>query len=274
MAAPPFAMPMAVPGTITTMTPVTQLGSSTPMQLMTIMTPMLPVPASTIPVACGHAVAPMPITTTVAAVPAQAHPEEAHPSIPERPASVHGPPMESLRPAPASQTTSAPKASTHQKNVQHNMAERRRVRKLTRAYFNLHGLLQKRPELVVDARADAPPSLRHSGPGGPVIIEDDGGSATASSTGTGDYTVIDPSSMPPYHQILYRSTATIDSLFSIVDLLSGEIDRITQVPRAGAHLVDQALGRAPGEQPFIWHHTSMPASDAYAAGAIGGRRMV
>ena len=218
-------LPVVPPGSVTTVTPVTTLDSNTPMQLLTVMTPVTPMAATTIPVAW--------ITKTVAAK-----------------ESAAAPTADTSAPAATETTSALSEMRARQKNLRHrhNAAEQRRVRKLTHAYMELHALFQRRPELVVDAATDAPPTLRHYH-GANVFIEDDGGGSAAvgCSTGTAPDYMIGPSvPMPPHHQVLYRSAATIDALFSVVDLLSSEVDRLTQVPQAGAHLVDQAFGRAAG----------------------------
>ena len=188
------------------MGPVAPMAPMAPMHMMTVMAPVMHMPTS-MQMPCGQA-------QMLAPIPQISQPS-AHAVVEQ--------------PATNGFTASQPR------KVRHNATERRRVQKLKYAYVELDGVLRSRPDLVSIATAtSADPSFRKRG------REDENGADGLVSSGR--RMPVGPAQMPSHLQILQDSAETVRGLFALVDVLSGELDKISQTPEMGSKLIKQTQG--------------------------------
>jgi len=201
--------PMATMRSMAPMGPMTQMAPmhGQPMRMMTIMAPVMRMPPHMHMAHCQPPpmLAPMPQVT-----------QPSTSAVAEQP-----------------QANSEP--ASQPRKVRHNLTERRRVQKLKYAFVELDGALRARPDLVSIATASsADPSFRKRG-------RDD---LNGDRLPVGRRMPVGPSQTPSHLQILQDSAETVDSLFKLIDMLSGEIDRISKVPDTGAKLIKKTQGIA------------------------------
>ena len=188
------------------MGPVAPMAPMAPMHMMTVMAPVMHMPTS-MQMSCGQA-------QILAPIPQVSQPS-AH-AVVEQPATNGS-------------------RSSQPKKVRHNATERRRVQNLKYAYGELDGVLRLRPDLVsITTATSADPSFRKRG------RDDENGADELVSSGR--RMPVGPSQTPSHLQILQDSAETVRGLFALVDVLSGELDKISQTPEMGSKLIKQTQG--------------------------------